>query len=324
VKANNALPDGQTELVLDSVLKAHAALKGRKSVLTPRYLDTKEKLLVAMEIHKGEIEAYEGVALDAKGAVLKYVRGALQLKDKSTAARLRYNIDFLDDADDQVAQSARVELNSAKYAALRKVAETLKPEPFAKALASEDLAEANRGPLAMLLAHCGTKEHAALVRKILDRADEKASSSDATLFFAYVLLDRGAGWDYLTKNSVQADNSFLRRYSALRALRQLSEERKDIVPEKKWADATVSILKLADMADFAIEDLRKGKCWEQCDAVLDLVGQKQYDVPIVRRSMLRYALQCPSPRAKAYVNEVRGRDPEYVKDTQEVLDLDSQ
>jgi len=69
------------------------------------------------------------------------------------------------------------------------------------------------------------------------------------------------------------------------------------------------------MADFAIEDLRKWRRWEYCDQVIDLAGKENFGTPIMRKAILRYALQCPSGRAVDYVKAQRKLDREYVDDT---------
>jgi hypothetical protein len=59
------------------------------------------------------------------------------------------------------------------------------------------------------------------------------------------------------------------------------------------------------------------------DKVLDLFGKKSHDVPVIKRAILRYALQCPLPRAVRFVEEQRRRDAEWVRDTEELLKLES-
>jgi hypothetical protein len=270
------------------------------------------------------IDASFGVPLDADGALLKYVRGALQLKDKSKPARLRYNIDFLADPCKNVADSANMEFHQAAYNDIKKIGESLRAGPLAKKLADDDLPPEHRGALAMLLGHCGQKKHAALLRKLID----VESNSDALrelrpLYFAYVLLEPDLGWDLLCSCSIQEEDSFLKRYRALTAIRRLGAERKDLVSQEKMGAALVRILNVKDMSDFAVEDLRKLRSWIHSDVVLDLFEKKGYDTPIIKHSILRYALQCPSPRAKAFVNEQRVRDPEWLTDTEERLALEA-
>lgn len=323
VGPNNANPDGQTELVLDEILKPNAALNGRKFIVTPREIAAKGKFLIAMEMRKGEIEAYLGRELDAGGAMLKYVRGAIQLKDKSKAARLRYNVDFLTDPNQEVAVSANVEIQDAAYADLRKLGEALNPAELTKMLAAEDVPPRYRGNLILLLGHCGKKEHAQLIRKRIDGAKEPGHFNElSSLYFAYVLLEPKEGWDFVCANATNADAAFLKRYAAFLAIRKLGAERKDLVKQEKWEAALVKILDVQDMADLAVEDLRNQQCWNCAGTVIDILKKKGFDTPIIKKSILRYALQCPSPRAKVFVNEQLARDPEWVADTAEMLELE--
>ena len=326
VQANNALPNGQTELVFNEVIKPHKAIKDRKSVFLPRHVQANDTFLIAMEVYKGEFDAYFAMPLDANGAILKYVRGAIQLKDKSKLARLRYNVDFLADPCKEVANSAAIELSEASYDEIRKVGAALKPEPLAKSINDPNLTLTQRAAYAMLLAHCGAKEHGAMLRKHIDAVDTQKDSSGglSSLMFAYVLLEPDHGFEYVAKCSVDGDaTSFLKRYSAFSALRELRKERKDLFAEKKWDAAMLAIMEIPDMSDFAIEELRKVKAWQHDDAVLDLSGKPGFKAPIVRRAILRFALQSPTPRARAFVNEQSARDAAWVSDTKELLELES-
>ena len=46
------------------------------------------------------------------------------------------------------------------------------------------------------------------------------------------------------------------------------------------------LLKQKDIADLAIEDLRKWERWDIADQVLDLYAQASHDVPIIRPPIL--------------------------------------
>jgi hypothetical protein len=313
--------------VLDDILVPHELLKGRKTIIVPRQVMSKENFLVAMDVNKGQLDAYSGIEIDAKGEVVKYIRGAVQLKDKSTQARLRYNVDFLQSPNSEVSYSAHLELRRAvttSYADLRKVAETLKPEPLLKALADDKTPAEQRGTFGMLLGHCGKKEDAAALRKLIDASwDERPTVNSPELLFGYAVLDPEAGWSLLMSFAEQKDKHFLHRYAALQTVRRLGANRPELVDAKKLTAGTARFLKTADMADFAIEDLRKLNRWEYCDAILDLPSKPGYEKsPIVRKAVIRFALECPSAIAKAYVQVERNRDPEYVAETEELLALE--
>jgi hypothetical protein len=89
-------------------------------------------------------------------------------------------------------------------------------------------------------------------------------------------------------------------------------------------DTVALTLKHSDMADFGIEDLRKWQRWETAPQVLELFTQKSHDVPVIRRAILRYALQCPAPQAVAFVRQQEQRDREWVQETRELLALENE
>src|SRR5262249_29496948 len=142
----------------------------------------------------------------------------------------------------------------------------------------------------------------------------------------YVMLDRAAGWQFLTGLLKNANEQMLVRYAALRSARFYYDMRPDVVPQNDVVAAIDILLDQGDIADLAIEDCRRWGRWEKADRVLDLFNRPSHDVPVVKRSILRFALSCPperSPRAAAFVAEQRKRDPEWVSDAEELLRLEA-
>jgi hypothetical protein len=149
------------------------------------------------------------------------------------------------------------------------------------------------------------------------------------LMAAYTMLEPEKGWKFLKDLVGDKEKPFLFRYQGLQTMRFLWESRPDLINKDDAAakneivKGVAGVMNVTDMADFAIEDLRKWQRWEYADQVLDLFGQKTYNTPIIRKSILRYAMQCPSPRATAFVKEQRTRDREWVDETRELLDLET-
>jgi hypothetical protein len=235
VAPNNALPNGQVELVVKEAVIPHAILKDRKTLLLPQRISWNGTYLVALQMIEGKLEMSGARDLDDKGEILKFVRGAVGLKDKSQIGRMRYVVDWLGNSNDQIAQSAQLELDRAEYADFRKMAETLKPEPLAAALKDPKTSAAQRGMCARLLGHCGKKEHATLLRKMIDDAKEKRDSRYVEgLMFGYALLEPQAGWDLIVNCSVRPEPAtFLCRYGAYCAMRRLGDQCPDLVASKK-------------------------------------------------------------------------------------------
>ena len=323
VKPNNAMPNGQVEFKIDSVLKPHAIVMNRKVVTLPRHIESGKKYLIAATVTKGEFDAYLGRELDANGEMERFVRGALQLKDKSDQARLEYCAGFLLNAHKDVITSAVLEFTTAEYETRRKLARTLNPDDFIKPLLNPATAPEFRAAYAQIVGHAGKKEHAVFLAKLLDANDAKDMQYWPELFVAYVQLDPEAGRKRILQILDKLDAPFLVRYSAFDAVRRLRDTRPDLMNAKQARDAVAKLLPDGSMADFAIESLRVWKCWDACDDVLALVHSKKHQMPIVKRAILRYAMQCPNPQAKAHVIQMQAQDAEWVQDTRELLEIET-
>ena len=74
-----------------------------------------------------------------------------------------------------------------------------------------------------------------------------------------------------------------------------------------------------DMSDFAIDELRRWQRWEHTKDILGLFDKKSHNLSVVKRAILRFALQSPEDAAKTFVAQQRSRDAAWVTDTEELL-----
>ncbi len=319
---------GQTDLEIETVVKSHAILAGRKVVTLPRYLppDPDYKFLVFCDVYKGQIDPYRGEAVKADSRIASYLKGALAVKDKDANTRLKYFFDFLEDKDPAVSGDAYKEFGFADYKDYRAVAEKLPADTIARWLKDANTAPSRYGLYASILGHCGTAEHAKLLRSLLDDPQRRFTSGMDGIMAGYVLLQPKEGWAYLAGLMRDAKLDFGIRYAALRAARFFHDFRTDVVPPADLTAAVVVLLDQKDIADLAIEDLRKWGCWDVADKVLALYGRESHNVPIIRRAILRYALTCPpaaSPKAAAFLAERRKDSGKLLDEVQEILNLEA-
>jgi hypothetical protein len=257
------------------------------------------------------------------------VDGVLKLKSKAPSERLRFAFDFLNSNESEVALDAYREFARADYKDYKDMAKSLPADKLAEWLKDPKTPQYRYGLYSSLLGHCGTTEHAKMLLDMINDPEKQKASGLHGLMAAYMMLEPQKGWTLL-KNVVQdKDKPFLFRYQGLQTMRFVWDSRLDLIAknEKAAKDEIVlgvaGILKVPDMADFGIEDLRKWQRWEHCDQVLAMFGQKDFNTPIIRKAVLRYALQCPMPQAKAFVKAQQARDREWVEETRELLDLET-
>jgi len=321
---------GTTDLIVDTVVKSHDILGDKKTVTLPKYIplekDQDTKYLIFCDVYKGKIDPYRGVPAKADSRIATYLKGALAVKDKSAADKLKYFFDYLDDGDGEVSSDAYKEFANADYKDIRGVGEKLPAEKVAGWIKDPNTLSIRMGLYGSLLGLCGKPEHAKLLRAALDDPDHKLSTGVDGMLAGYVQLAPKEGWEYLTAIIADEKKEFMQRYAGLRAARFFHEFRNDLIPQARVVAAVLPLLTQKDISDLAIEDLRKWGCWDQAEKVLELYGKPAFDVPIVKRAVMRFALTCPpekSKRAAAFVAERRRENAKYVEEIEELLSYEN-
>jgi hypothetical protein len=328
--------DGTTDLVVESVIKNELAGKkddplagNAKTVRLDRYLNPldqagKYRYLVYCDYFRGKIDPYRTVPVLKDGQVAKYLLGALEHKDESIGKRLRFFFDYLDNPDLEISNDAYKEFGNADYKDYKDMAKELPAERVAKWLKDEKTPAFRYGLYASMLGHCGKEEHAKLLRELLDDPAKRLGSGVDGMLAGYVMLKPKEGWTYSLDILKDDKKEFMVRYAALRAVRFLWDSRPDLVRMKDLKEGVACLLDQSDIADLAIDDLRKRQCWDMTDRVLGLRKNKSYEIPIVRRAILRFALGSKdrNKAAASYVDEQRKKDAQMVADAEELLKLE--
>jgi hypothetical protein len=324
---NAGFNEGTTDLAIETVVKDNEVRAEKKVITLNRYVpsvgDAKYKFLVFCDVFKGKIDPYRGMAVKTDSDIAKYLTGALKVKDKDIAARLRYFFDYLDDADIEVSNDAYKEFANASYTDYSGLAKTLPAEKIAGWLKDPNTPDFRYGLYASMLGHCGKAEHAELLRGLLDNPQKRVSSGVDGILAGYVMLEPKEGFDYVRGILKDPSKDFTLRYAALRAVRFFWDSRPDLIQKKDLLEAVSALLDQGDIADLVIEDLRKWQQWQLSDRILGLRNKASHNVPIIRRAILRYALACPGSEASSYVEEQRKKDPRLVQDAVELLKLES-
>jgi hypothetical protein len=258
--------------------------------------------------------------------LIKYFTGAISLADRPLAERLRYAFDHLSSADPDVAQDAYQEFARTEYRDYRAMAKGLPADTLAAWLRDPKTPASRHGLYGLLLGQCGIQGHGDLLRALLDGSKEPASglSGRCGLMAGYVILQPKEGWGYLCGALKGGGPDFFLRYEALRTVRFLWDERPDVIAKPQLVEGVALALADPELADFAVEDLRKWGRWELCDRVLELFDRESHSVNAIRRAILRFALQCPGARAAAFVREQRRRDADWVEGVADLLRLEAE
>jgi hypothetical protein len=319
-----------TQFTIESVVKKPdnpKLLGDGKAITLNRYLapdpDKKMRYLLFCDEFKGRIDPYYGVIVAPDSDIAKYLAKALEVRDKEPAKRLRFFFDYLDNADTEISNDALKEFARADYADYKDMAKTLPPDKIAAWLKDKNTKAFRFGLYASLLGHCGKAEHAQVLRDMLDDEDRLMGGGMDGIMAAYTMLKPKEGWQFIVASINNPKKHFMVRYNALKAVRFFHDYRPDLAKQKDMAEAVALLLDQKDLSDMAVEDLRKWRCWDIADRILALRDKEVFKEGIVRRAVLRFAIDAKdhNKACSEYVEEMRKKDLEAVRDAEELLQL---
>ena len=327
----NDFSKGTTDMEIELVVKNHEILMGKKSITLPRYVPSdpknKSKHLVFCEIYKGKLDPYRGEAVPQESKIAEYLKGAIALKEKPAADKLVYFSKNFDSTDWTVAADAFQEFSNADYADIRPVAEKMDADRILKMLKDPNTSAARYGLLGLLIGHCGKAEkQAAELRDFLNKPKVREATGLDGLLTGYMMLDQKEGTRFVSDLIKNTKEEFLIRYAALRCLRFCWESRNDIVSKDSILAMVRPMTAQSDIADLVIEDLRKWQRWEMASELVGLFGQPSHDVPIIQRSIIKFALTAPADNKVTgeFLKKLRtdATQAERVKDLEQLLELE--
>ncbi len=320
----NGLEDSSTEFIVEEVIKSHDSIKGAKKIVLPRFIaDVKNKHVLFADVYKGKLDFYRGVPLEADSGMVTYLKGAFALQDKDKGERLRFFFDYLNFPEYEIALDAYREYAKADYKDYEAMAKTLPTTKLVAWITDPKTPAYRLGLFSSLLGHCGGPEEAKLLKKLIDDPEKRKGSGVDGMMAGLVMIDPKGGWAFLSGHMVDPKQDFQFRYSAFRTARFLWETRPDLVPKEILVKSMAGVIDSPDMSDFAINELGKWKRWEYTQPILDLFDKKTHSLSVIRRAIARFAMRSPEPAAKAFLAEQRRRDPEWVKDVEDLLNLES-
>ncbi|QDU61767.1 hypothetical protein Pan216_26320 [Planctomycetes bacterium Pan216] len=318
--------DGETTMSIESVLKPHPILGKKKKVTFPRYIPTANKspedYLILAEVVDGRIDPYRGMPVEDRRFVT-YLSESMSLDAAKADKRLGYFFNYLGDDDVNISGDAYKEFANAPYEDVLAAGKSYDPDKIVEWLADKKTPTYRYGLYGLLLGIGGESKHEAVLREYIEDENKRPVTGTDGLLAGYCLLNPQAGIAFVASILNNPKNSFEYRYSALKAIRFVLDQMPDVDKKVLFAELKKA-LNQPDIADLVIKELRVRGQWEVSDEVLALAEKPKYDHQLMRRAILRYALQCPGDSAKAYVEKVRKETPQFVKDTEAVLRIEQE
>lgn len=322
---NDPAGGGTTEMHLEAIIKSNPVVKGRKQVELPRYIPvdpkTTSRFLIFCDTLNGKLDPYRGVPVYSP-AMVDYLRGAMARAGTDNKPDLEYHFRFLDHLEKELAADAFLEFAKANDDHIGQIAPKLDAAKLRNWLRDAKTPPERLGLFAFLLGGCGGEADAALFRELLtQRATERTTNALGGILAGYIHLRPREGWDLAVSLLRDEKRPLLERLSLFGALK-FYQTWKPKDTRTQVLRAIEVLLPQGDVADLAIEDLRRWQWWELTPAVLAQFGKKSHDAPISRRAIVRYAMSCQQREAQPFLAKVRASDPQLYRDVQESLQLE--
>jgi hypothetical protein len=316
--------NGFTDLNVEQVPKDDPALGKRKTLTLPRWVpvDAKKppRMLVFFDVYEGKLDPFRAVTLRG-AAVPDYVKAALALDDRDRVSSLLFYFRHLDNPDPDVAADAFLEFAKATDQEIGAVGPKLDPAKLRKLLADPKTPAERLGVLAFLLGACGSKNDAATLAGLIDKPDERTAAALSGLLGGLIEMRPEDGWKRIVAILGDPKRSYQDKLAALGTVRffhayRPAENRKSILA------AMAAVIAHGDMADMAVEDLRRWQWWDLTKHVLAQYGKPTHAAPLVKNAILRYALTCPDADAAAFVKVIEAADAATVREVRESLEFE--
>jgi hypothetical protein len=317
-------PDGRgtTDLRVTSHLKSDPKLAKPATITIPQYLpvvgDTPRDYLLFASVADGKPDMTGGLSLPATS--LEYVKTSLTLPANDPVARLAYYFTQLDAKDATVSADAFLEFAKASDADLAKAAKGFDAKKLKTWLVDPATPADRLGVYSLLLGLCGNASDIATFQTLLAvmPRTERISTNLGGILAGLTLLDAKQGWAKIAEIACHPKAPFDERLAAIGTIRFFQATK----PESSRPEIVSIYRSLAsqgDLADVAAEDLRRWGWWDLTAEVLAPFEQPTHKAPIVRQALVRYALTCPDPAAKTFLESARKSDAKLVERVEEGL-----
>ena len=310
-----------TEFHIETVLRSDKFIEGKKVVIVPKYIpsekDAKPFLLFA-DVFKDNLDAYRGVPIKTAEGV-EYIKRVLKLDPKNPTENLEFFFKYLDSADKEVSNDAFMEFVKASDVQIGAVAKKLPADKLRTWLKDKETPPERVGLYSFLLGACGNQDDAKLLAEMLHNNSERTTKAFDGILAGYINLRPKEGWDLALTTLADDKQSFEVRLGVVRMMRfcYLARPKES---KEQVLKGMASMLVRSDLADVAIEDLRRLKIYELTPEVIGLYGKKGYEGQLMRETIIRYALSCKDDAAALkFLAQRRQAEPELVRDVEDAM-----
>lgn len=323
---------GNTTYQVKQVVKGPKSLAKDQKVTLDRYRTAKPgDLFFLLGTDIGDGKGLEwGSPLEVSETSFNYMAQAPS-PEAPPAKRLAYFLKFMEFPDPIVSNDAFGEFANAQYKDIEQIADQLPKEKIRKWIANPETQATRLGLYGMMIGLCGDDTDAeALEKRILVQTDEFRLGIDG-LMGGYLLIKKDKGLDVLDKHKLQNKKiPFSETFAAMQALRFMWTYGTGRIAPERLQQSMRILLDRPEMADLVIADLARWKDWSVQDKLMKMYGEGEYNIPSIKRAIVRYMLVSSKDVANSggatvpphatngqkLLEEIRKKDPKTVSEAE--------
>jgi hypothetical protein len=254
--------------------------------------------------------------------------------------RFAYLVQFVDTRDTLIRADLIDELKDAHVADLRTVTPVMPRDKLRKLLVARETPDELPGLACYLLGFCGTgpfetgsfgtgDDVKLLEAKVREKnRDGGYRRGTEYMMMGYLMLAGESGLDRLDAWKINDRSApFGETYSAMLALRFMWDKGNGRISHDRLLQSMRLFLDRPELADLAIFDLKRWRDWNSIDRIAALYGKGPFNVPAIKRSIIRYLRSCTDAKptdvrpeqassARRILAELRRKDPKLVADVE--------
>jgi len=324
------LPSETTYEIREVIRNGRGAVKKGQRVRLSRYRSGKKgDIFLLLGSRAARVEW--GSPLPVTETSYQYIVQAPS-PEAPAAKRLAYFMKFLEYPDRQIADDAYAEFANAPYKDISSVSKLIPREKVAKWVANAETPPTRMGLYGLLLGLSGTENDAALMaRKIATPSEEFRLGIDGVMS-GYLLLTGEKGLPLIeqlklknlylvdARGKVLTDAKgrkklvpFSETYAAMQALRFMWSYAEGRIAKERLRQSMRILLARPELADLVIADLARWKDWSIQDRLMAMYEDKAFNVPAIKRSIVRYMLVCSKDTPKSPKGKTAGPLPKHVQ-----------
>jgi hypothetical protein len=255
------------------------------------------------------------VPLPVSRSLWRYLT-AMPPRSEAASDRLRFFVRYLEHPDIMIANDAYGEFANARYEDIVAISDALPRARLRQwvidSRVDRGVIETRLGLYGMLLGLCGDPSDAALLKRVI--VDDWKPDDDFRLgvdgmIGGYLLLTGEDGLEIIERTKLtNPDVSFAETYAAMQALRFVWSYGDGIIDQDRLRKAMRLLLERPELTDLVIADLARWKDWELQSRLMEMYDEEAYQVPAIKRAIVRFMLVSSRSDASTSGGEQSGSD----------------